>query len=133
MKRDMDFIRDLLLKVEEGQKVFETASAEQASFLGYTPETSLTREEADKIEGHIDLLEQAGFIELDERMGGGTVLVKGLTWEGHDFLDSVRDPEVWTKTKEGASKAGSWTVGLLAEMGKAYAKQKLKEVTGLDL
>jgi hypothetical protein len=133
MKRDMDFVRELLLKIENGQKVFETASTEQAEILGFTPETPLTREEADNLSGHLDLLHNAGFIEIEERMAGGTVLIRDLTWSGHDFLDSVRDPEVWQKTKEGASKAGAWTVELLMEVGKAYAKQKLKDVTGLEL
>jgi hypothetical protein len=131
--RDMDLIRELLLKIEGGQTSFEAISGDGASFLGIETETFLTREQADKLSSHLDLLEQAGFIEIAFRSLGGTLIVKRITWQGYDFLDSIRDPEVWRKTKEGASKAGSWTVQLLVEVSKAYAKQKLKEVTGLDL
>lgn len=133
MKRDMDLVRELLLKIEGDEREFDVITAEGAAILGIPSETSMTREEADKITRHLDLLEQAGFIEIEERQLAGSIWVKGLTWQGHDFLDSVRDPEVWRKTKEGASKAGSWTVELLVAVGKAYAKQKLKEATGLEL
>ena len=76
VKRDMDFIRDLLLKIEGGQKIFETASTEAAAILGFTPDEPLSRENADKLSGYLDLLEEAGFIEIEGRMGGGSILVK---------------------------------------------------------
>jgi len=62
----------------------------------------------------------------------GSFLFRRLTMEGHDFLDTVRDPEIWRRTKQGATKAGGWTIGLLAEFGRAVLKQKAKEY-GFDL
>jgi hypothetical protein len=38
---------------------------------------------------------------------GYVALPKRLTWNGHEFLDAVRDDEVWRRTKEGARKAGN--------------------------
>lgn len=40
--RDMDLVRELLLKIEGGQTSFETISSDGASFLGIETETSLT-------------------------------------------------------------------------------------------
>jgi hypothetical protein len=48
-------------------------------------------------------------------------------------LESVRNPETWQKTKEGAHKIGSWSVSLLSDMAKAYAKYLAKEKLGLNL
>jgi hypothetical protein len=128
----MDLIRKLLLKLEamgSSHRVLTfTAYDEDIAVEGYDPE---------QIEYHLSQLWRSGLIETGgsgSGIGGsGDFMFRDLTWSGHDFLDSVRDPEVWQKTKEGASKAGSWTVGLLADVAKAYAKQKLKEVTGLEL
>ncbi|WP_126941637.1 DUF2513 domain-containing protein, partial [Xanthomonas sp. BRIP62409] len=55
-----------------------------------------------------------------------------ITSDGHDFLDSVRDPEIWRKTKSGAGQLGSWTVRMLAEMASGYVRAKAKDL-GLPL
>ena len=133
MKRDLDFIRDLLLKIEGGQKVFETASSEAAEILGFTPDTPLDREDADKLSGHINLLEDAGFIEVEARMGGGSIWVKDLTWKGHEFLDTVRDNEVWMQTKAMAKKAGTGAIEFIWGIAKEVAKAEIKRRTGFDV
>lgn len=56
-----------------------------------------------------------------------------MTWNGHEFLDAVRDPEIWQKTKDGASKVGSASIEFLWEMAKAYAKHLAKERLGMIL
>ena len=133
MKRDLDFIRDLLLKIEGGQKVFETASSEAAEILGFTPDTPLDREDADKLSGHINLLEDAGFIEVEARMGGGSIWVKDLTWKGHEYLDTVRDNEVWMQTKAMVKKAGTGAIEFIWGIAKEVAKAEIKRRTGFDV
>ena len=34
------------------------------------------------------------------------VVINRLTFNGHEFLDTVRDGEIWKLAKEGATKAG---------------------------
>ena len=52
-------------------------------------------------------------------------LVSGLTWQGHEFLDTVRDPEIWRKTKERAGSVASVGVSFIWEIAKAELKAKL--------
>lgn len=40
-----------------------------------------------------------------------------LTWNGHKFLDTIRDPEVWSKTKKVTSHLESVSITLLSEIG----------------
>jgi hypothetical protein len=129
MKRNMDLIRELLLKLEEFPQTPQSVTTVTYWDLKYEDAR------ADEIIHHFELLVEAGFILTTGHPfdSHGSLYYKRLSWSGCDFLDSVRDPEVWRKTKEGASKAGSWTVHLLMEVGRAYAKQKLKDVTGLEL
>src|SRR5205814_745938 len=56
-----------------------------------------------------------------------------LTWKGHEFVESVRDPEVWRRTKEGTSKIGNAGVEFMWELAKAYGKHVVKERLGIDL
>lgn len=44
---------------------------------------------------------------------------------GHEYVDTIRDGEVWRKTKEVAGKAGAFSLQLLLESGKAVIKQEL--------
>ncbi len=82
------------------------------------------------------MLFQAGLIECGPNvslmMGEGWIF-RQLTWQGHDFIDAVRDPEVWRRTKDGAPKVGGWTFGLIKDLGTAYVKHLVKERLGLDL
>ena len=95
MKRDMDFVRELLLKIEGGERDFLGVPK---AFTGRPPDP-----EAEKLGEHLRLLKQAKFIDVQaESAATGHVIVTGLSWAGHDFLDSVRDPKIWEKTKKGA-------------------------------
>jgi hypothetical protein len=125
MKRDMEYVRELLLKIEDGSKVrMESLLPEDA-----------TEEDLEKLRYHLGMLvDEAGFVRAipAHTMRGKYWLDIDLTWRGHEFIETVRDPEVWRRTKEGAKKVGSWSVGLLAEMGKAYLKLVAKEKLGID-
>lgn len=64
---------------------------------------------------------------------GGASRVKRLTWNGHEFLDTIRDAEVWKRTKAGAEKAGNASVSFLWELAKAYGKNLASERLGITL
>lgn len=56
-----------------------------------------------------------------------------LTWHGQDFLDSVRDPTVWDKTRDGAKKLGGVTFEMFIGLAKEFAKAEAKKRLNLDL
>jgi hypothetical protein len=127
MKRDMDFIRQVLLKIEDGNgrtKMVDLLPAD-------APEEDLA-----KLQYHMGMLvDEAGLVRgiAGHSIGRQNWVDLNLTWQGHEFLDAVRDSEVWRRTKEGASRVGSFTIGFLVEIAKTYAKQVAKERLGLDL
>lgn len=131
MKRDMDLIREFLLKIEAGQSAFEFLSDETAAMLGTTTDSGLTTEQADHQEYNFQLLIDAGLIE-GQGTGSG-FYVNRITWAGHDFLDSVRDDALWAKTKSGALAAGGWTLDILKDLAKGLIKKQIEERTGVKL
>lgn len=92
MKRNLDLIRQMLIDIESAQGFIPLEAFEYQGF---------TRNE---IGYHLDLLNSHGFIdaELTKDWGSNYVrgMVKALTWEGADFLDNIRNSDVWEKTKD---------------------------------
>ena len=57
------------------------------------------------IEGRFMLLPSGGVKICD---------INNITWDGHEFLNSVRPKNVWNATKQGASKIGIMSIHALS-------------------
>jgi Hypothetical protein (DUF2513) len=126
LKRDMTLIRELLLKIEDAPTKLGSAA-----FLVPNDEAESTR----RLE-HLKLLQEAGLIKGMRKEDTGFVTIKDqmdsyeptgieLTWNGHDFLDVVRDPEIWRKTKKAAEEAGGWSFDILMDVAKKFIKDRI--------
>ncbi len=89
MKRDMDLIRDILLKIEdEGPN----PSGIKMKIEGYPD---------DDIQNHLGLLVGKGLvkaIDVSSHDGIGWIPTE-LTWEGYDFIEKAKDKGIWEKAK----------------------------------
>jgi Hypothetical protein (DUF2513) len=122
-------IRELLLKLEalpmrRGGIVSIPPDDEDIAVPGY---------DAVQIDYHLSQIRKAGFIDEGGNHPMAGIGFRCLTWEGHDFLDSVRDPEIWAKTKKGAEEAKGFTVDLLKDLAKGLVKKQIEEFTGVKL
>ncbi|MHA6264644.1 DUF2513 domain-containing protein [Arenibacterium sp. CAU 1754] len=113
MRRDLDYLRELLFEVE---------AAESNVVL-----FSRTSESDDREIHHVDLLCDAGFLERVSDSG------YRLTNSGHDYLDAVRGETVWNKTREGAAAVGGMTLSMMKDLAIAYVKQEAAEKLGIQL
>lgn len=73
---------------------------------------------------HADLLIESGM--LKGNVGGEMPMVSRLTWNGHEFLDSIRNPEIWERVKERLTGFGTVGLTLVWELAKAELRKKLK-------
>ena len=123
MKRDLELIRSILLSIEELSK-------------GDWDSVDLTHLEVnpDKLYYHFKLLHQSGYIDgIDQQlMNFNGFIPQELTTHGHDFLDTIRDDVIWTKTKEIGNKSGAFTFDLLSEIAKGLIKTQIKKYTGVE-
>lgn len=98
MKRDMELVIKILKEVEEKDSIepFNLRMSDE----GY---------DDDLVMYHLILMSEAGLIETFEltTLGGSNVMVKRLTWEGHEFLDAARNDSVLSKAKEIAKQKGA--------------------------
>lgn len=98
MKRDMDLVREILLKIE---KQHVSTVIYNLKIEGCSPET---------VAYHCKILHEAGLISAYKAQYASDELysfsIGSLTWGGNDYLDKVRDNSIWTKTKEIITKKG---------------------------
>jgi hypothetical protein len=117
MKRDMDLIRDILLRVEEDKTLtgsrFKTFSS--ADFAGHSDE---------EVTYHVDLLFEAGLIDGSPNMTPLPAISK-LTWQGHEFIGATKDPQIWASVKERLKGLPDVALSLIGEIGKAELKKHL--------
>ncbi|CCE25782.1 DUF2513 domain-containing protein [Methylotuvimicrobium alcaliphilum] len=126
MKRDWELVRKILLKIEALETIKRSVVCAQ----------DIEDYDEENVSYHIYLLEQAGLIEAAVQKHHNTgirALAYNLTWSGHEFLDVIRDPDIWQQTKEGAKKATGFSLELLRDLAKGLIKKKIEEHTGIQL
>jgi len=118
MKLDKDLVRNILLAIE----------ADTGDPRGWI-DLEIPDHSHVEVAYHVELLAEANFIEAIDLCSigpdGYDWKPKRLTYEGHEFLDTIRDNQVWKETKEIAKQVGAGSVTMLFEIGKAYIKQQL--------
>ncbi|WP_289049862.1 DUF2513 domain-containing protein [Acidaminococcus timonensis] len=100
MKRNLDLIRNILLRIETNEKNTTLSSSD---FADLEPDQNI-------VDYHLYLLEDAGYIDAHEVNTIGhyypQYLVKWLTNDGCDYVDSIRSASIWEKTKEKLASVG---------------------------
>jgi hypothetical protein len=129
MKRDMELVRTLLLRVEDmpfeaGEVVGIDWGNEFFNVEGYDRSTTIK---------HFELLMEERFIAGPSGQGMTQFYITGLTWKGHEFIDSIRNPEVWRRTKAGMKVVGGFGLDLAVQLAKAEAKRLVTEKLGIPL
>lgn len=135
MKRSLDLYRDILLAVESSGTPWDHEGIivdiqDGFNFRGseVSVPDSLRETKPEILTRHAQLLIQAGLLEgdagKDSKGVSPVVSIFGLTHEGHDFVENIRDNTVWKKVKE---KAASMAL----EVVKATAKAVVKGTAGV--
>jgi hypothetical protein len=97
MNRDMDLARQILEQVEE-----------KSQGLGAV-HLDLPGRVQKEISYHVMLLNQAGLLKATDVSNSETGLAWlpiSLTYQGHEFLDAIRNDTVWKKVKETVKEKG---------------------------
>lgn len=126
LRRDMDLLRQLLLDIEE-----------KADGLDSEIDMQISGVESQVVAEHLRLLMEArlidGVIVPDGSEDFDHVEPTRLTWAGHDFLDNIRDPEIWKYAKAGAVAARGLTFELLGDIAKGFIRKQVEARAGITL
>lgn len=99
MRRDWDVVRQILLRLEA---LGDSKSVLHAGEMPPYDDETVTY--------HMHLMKQAGLIDahvVEHTEGMTDGWAQRMTWEGHEFLDRIRDQTVWNKVKATARERGT--------------------------
>lgn len=124
MKLNQDCVREILLFIEEKQKPSQSLYIENIitslKSKGYTE---------DEIKYALSKLDETPYVNFDLTEYNGLVLggiSSALTWEGHQFLDNIRNKTTWENVKSNIKeKVGNASITIIAAVAESYIKNKL--------
>lgn len=119
MVRDMDLIRDILRVIEQDPTFDNT---QERTFP--LEELGMDESRYDEVNYHVTLLVTSGFVNAT-RCGLDMPWVRGLTWEGHELIADISDPDVWAKTKERMKGLSGVGIAFAWEVAKSEIRKKL--------
>ncbi len=120
MKRDFELIRKLLIFFEEKES---SGQVQVPPIDGYN---------AAAIQYHLVLLHDAGLLRCEPVKSSTSdrvifVIPFDLTWDGHEFLDKVRNESVWRRIREViTSKGGSVAFSVINQLATRFALEAVQ-------
>ncbi|HEM3724768.1 TPA: DUF2513 domain-containing protein [Streptococcus suis] len=114
MKFNPEIARDILLDIEELHQYPE-------SFVFSASEkfNRAKKYDIDNISYHSDKLAEADYIKWEPQYASDvlyTGFIDGLTYDGHQFLETVRSEKIWRETKARTKKLGAVTINILSQV-----------------
>lgn len=123
MKRDLELVRKLLLFFDDKPG---PAHVEIPPITGYDDST---------IKYHLVLLYEAGFLQCEPVKSTTSdrviyVLPFELTWDGHEFLDKIRNQHIWDEITAAIRERGF--VSASVDFVKRLADTAIRKRLGVD-
>ncbi|MGN1297706.1 MAG: DUF2513 domain-containing protein [Clostridia bacterium] len=119
MKLNNECVRDLLIYLEDNLNYHERL---------YVHEIKLKNYSSDELLYTAEKLKEANFLNC---FGGRyskynlPLSIDSITYQGHQFLDSIRDEDVWSNAKSKIKTVASVTLPILQDLCTCYLKLKL--------
>jgi hypothetical protein len=119
MKRDMDLVRQIMLRIE-------------ALPAGQPMQFRMGEVEDPVLIAHLEMMIGGGLVngKITQPQGtrGAVIIISDLTWCGHEWIETVRADDVWRQTTATAQEQGG---ALSFELAKAVASRILRLRMGL--
>ena len=126
MKLNYDCVRSVLLTVEKSKTIDEELNLNPLAVE--TIFEQLPKYEDNEILYTIEKLKEAGYINAVLQFAAGHFIdgtVSSITYSGHEYLDNIREPEVWRKVKTMLKNAGATTLPLISQAAKMLIGSQL--------
>lgn len=120
MELKKDCVRDVLLYLEKNMKYNEPFFANQIELKEYLEEDILYT---------CEKLTEAYFInaEIHKYVTGDlpTIMITSISYDGHQFLDNIRNESVWKETKGKLKTVGDVSLNIISQIAASIITSKL--------
>lgn len=127
MKLKIDCVRDVLLE-------FETFPF--GCYTVYSFKKTLAKYTFDDVLYSLAKLKEAGFINADMFVGNDGqpdfLGIYDISYAGHDFLYTIREPSVWDKLSDAAQSGGTASLKLIGDFALEFAKLAIAKKLGMQ-
>ena len=127
MKLNYDCFREVFLFIEE--KLIWEDDLKYHYLQLYAFEQNITKYSKAEIAYALKMGIEAGLIDgviLDSDAGIFDIRCFGLTFEGHQFLDTVRENKIWQKTKSALKAVSGASLSVITSIAKDFLIDYLK-------
>ena len=126
MKLNVDCIRDIMLYLEEELGV-DPENGKFKSLTLHQIENEFDSEYSkEDIWYTIYNLKEIKYIEGTFKNSSSSIMyicnITNITWNGHQFLNSIRPKSIWEATKTGAKKLGTTSIAALSMISSEITK-----------
>lgn len=115
IKLNHDNVRSLLLFLEEAEN---NSSRKEDELISFASQNHISKDELIYI---IQKLKEAGYIKANITYASSKVYwfsVDSITWNGHEYLENIRDPKIWKYVKKSTSKLASVSLSVIGSLAK---------------
>lgn len=128
MKLNADYVRDILLYIEDNLDYKDSDSDTPSRHKEITNgklvcDDYFKNYDKQELTYALEILIKSGFIDLaaNPNIHNGNINIAriiGLTWNGHELLNNVRDNTIWNAVKKRAAKYGGLSITALFNSAK---------------
>lgn len=127
MKLNHDCVRDLLIHIEEHLTYGFYMEIAAVELKNYSTE---------ELHYAADKLLEANYLIGNKRSSIGAALpdirITSISWEGHQFLDNIRDDGVWKDTQNVLSKFSSVSLSFVGNIASQVITSLVQKQLGLQ-
>lgn len=79
-------------------------------------------------------MKEAEYIDIEFFYGNDVLAYlscTGITWKGHEFLDNIRDNDVWSRTKNIAKSVSSVSLSVLSNVASKVITEIISKQIGI--
>lgn len=95
MKRDMDLVREILLISEHSDSINNYVINSD----NYYKIDKFSNYTFDEISEHCSLIKEYKLANIQFNING-SISFEGLSWEGYDFFEKIKEQSIWNKIKK---------------------------------
>lgn len=130
MRLNQDCLRELLLEVESKLELNGSIAYKNIEKMEIN-----TKFSSDEIIYHLEKLNEAGFLKVKffyyTKRNKYNLSIESITWEGHKFLDTIRDDVVWDNSKKIVSKFSSVSITMISDIASNVISQIISKQMGI--
>lgn len=140
MKLNVDYVRDILLYIEENVKYDDASNPnrrKEIMFGKLLADKTFDQYNKEELTYALELLIKERFIECAKEpyfVRGNLELadIVGLTWAGHELLDNLRNSTILEAVKERAKKTGGASIGIIAKASEAIGIALMSDPNAIE-